>query len=94
MATLSEAEIRNRLKELPGWELVSGSIRKTFVRRDFKEAMRVVNAVADLAEQANHHPDILVFGWNKVTFTLMTHSERGVTVKDLALAARIEQAAA
>lgn len=91
MAKLSETEIRNRLRELPGWELTSGGIRKTFVRRDFTEAMRLVNAVAEVAEQANHHPDILIFGWNKVTFTLMTHSEKGITEKDLALAARIDR---
>ncbi len=91
MAKLSETEIRNRLRDLPGWELTPEGIRKTFVRRDFTEAMRLVNAVAAAAEQANHHPDILIFGWNKVTFTLMTHSEKGITEKDLALAARIDR---
>lgn len=93
MAILSEADIRNRLKALPGWALVPEGLRKTYVRRDFKDAIRLVNAVADLAEAANHHPDILVFGWKNVTFTLMTHSERGVTENDIALATRIERAA-
>ena len=93
MAKLTESEIRNRLKDLPGWELTPAGIRKTYSRADFKAAMRFVNAVAGLAEEANHHPDILIFGWNKVTFTLMTHSEKAVTEKDLALAARIERAA-
>ena len=93
MPKLSEAEIKNRLKDLPGWELAPAGIRKTYSRADFKAAMRFVNAVAGLAEEANHHPDILIFGWNKVTFTLMTHSEKAVTEKDLALAARIERAA-
>jgi 4a-hydroxytetrahydrobiopterin dehydratase len=92
MAKLSDAEVRTRLKDLPGWEVSSAGIRKTFTRRDFKDAMRFVNAVAELAEEANHHPDILVFGWNKVTLTLMTHSEKAVTEKDLALAGRIEHA--
>ncbi len=93
MAKLTEPEIRARLKDLPGWELTAEGIRKTFKRKDFKEAMRLVNAVADAAEEANHHPDIVIFGWNKVTFTLMTHSEHAVTEKDFAMAARIEQAA-
>ncbi len=93
MAKLTETEIRTRLKDLPGWEATSDGIRKTFARRDFKDAMRLVNTVADLAEEANHHPDILLFGWNKVTFTLMTHSEKAITEKDLALASRIERAA-
>jgi len=93
MAKLTEPEIRARLKDLPGWELTAEGIRKTFKRKDFKEAMRLVNAVADAAEETNHHPDIVIFGWNKVTFTLMTHSEHAVTEKDFAMAARIEQAA-
>lgn len=93
MATFSETEVRNRLRQLPGWDLTPEGIRKTFARRDFAAAMRLVNAVAEAAEQANHHPDILIFGWNKVVFTLMTHSEKGVTEKDLTMAARIEQMA-
>jgi 4a-hydroxytetrahydrobiopterin dehydratase len=93
MPKLSEAEIRSRLKDLPGWELTPAGIRKTYSRADFKAAMRFVNTVAGLAEEANHHPDILIFGWNKVTFTLMTHSEKAVTEKDFSLAAQIERAA-
>ncbi len=93
MARLSESEIRTHLTALPGWELTAEGIRKTFKRRDFKDAMRLVNAVAATAEEANHHPDILIFGWNNVSFTLMTHSEHAVTEKDVAMAARIEQAA-
>ncbi len=93
MPKFSEAEIRTRLKDLPGWESTPDGIRKTFSRRDFKDAIRLVNAVAELAEEVNHHPDILLFGWNKVTFTLMTHSEKAITEKDIALASRIERAA-
>lgn len=93
MAALSEDEVRRRLQDLPGWELTPQGIRKTYRRRDFRDAIRLVNAVADLAEQANHHPDIEVAGYNRVTITLMTHSERGVTEKDIALARQIEQAA-
>lgn len=92
MAKISDAEVRTRLKALPGWEVTPAGIRKTFTQRDFKDAMRFVNAVAELAEEANHHPDILVFGWNKVTLTLMTHNEKAITEKDLALAGRIEHA--
>ena len=49
-----------------------------------------MNRVADAAEAANHHPDILVHGWNGLRFTLSTHSEGGVTEADLALAATID----
>ena len=57
---------------------------------DFAGAMGFVNRVAEVAEEANHHPDILVHGWNKVRLTLSTHSEGGLTDKDHALARRID----
>jgi len=49
-----------------------------------------VNRAAEAAEEANHHPDILVHGWNKVRLTSSTHSEGGLTDKDHALARRID----
>ena len=57
---------------------------------DFAAAIAFVNAVAELAEAANHHPDILVHGYNMVRLTLSTHSEGGLTGADFRLAARIE----
>jgi 4a-hydroxytetrahydrobiopterin dehydratase len=53
--------------------------------------MAFVNHVAEVAEEADHHPDILVHGWNKVRLTLSTHSEGGLTDADHALAARIDE---
>ncbi len=52
---------------------------------------RFVNRVAEAAEAANHHPDILVHGWNKVRLTLSTHSEGGLTEADFALAASLDE---
>ena len=57
---------------------------------DFKAAMWFVNRVAELAEERNHHPDILVHGWNRVRLTLSTHSEGGLTAADHDLAAAID----
>jgi 4a-hydroxytetrahydrobiopterin dehydratase len=57
---------------------------------DFRGAMAFVNRVADAAEEVNHHPDILVHGWNKVRLTLTTHSEGRVTDNDHAMAQRID----
>ena len=59
---------------------------------DFAAALAYVERVAELAEEADHHPDILVHGWNKVRLTLSTHSEGGVTDADLALAQRLDAA--
>jgi 4a-hydroxytetrahydrobiopterin dehydratase len=59
--------------------------------KDFAEAMAYVNRVADLAEEVNHHPDILVHGWNNVRLTLTTHSAGGLTENDHEMARRIDE---
>jgi len=85
MDVLTDAGVRKALRTLRGWRGDAQGIRKTFRKRDFVAAMGFVNAVAILAEKANHHPDIDV-RWNRVTLTLSTHSAGGVTGKDVALA--------
>lgn len=73
------------------WELVGDKmIRRTFAFPDFKEAIEFVNKVADVAENANHHPDISI-AWNKVTIELSTHSIGGLSEKDFAVASKIEK---
>jgi len=57
---------------------------------DFATAIVFVNRVAELAEVANHHPDILLHGWNRVRLELSTHSEGGLTDADFALARQID----
>jgi 4a-hydroxytetrahydrobiopterin dehydratase len=57
---------------------------------DFAAAMAFVNAVADAAEAANHHPDILIHGWNKVRLSITNHSAGGLTQADFDLAATID----
>ncbi len=93
MTKLTDAELRQRLQTVRGWERSAEGIRKTVRRKDFKDAIQFVNQVADLAEQANHHPDIFIHGWNQVTLTLMTHSEQAITEGDFALAAKIDRIA-
>jgi 4a-hydroxytetrahydrobiopterin dehydratase len=56
----------------------------------FAEALAYVNRVGELAEEVNHHPDILIHGWNKVRLSLSTHSEGRITEADHAMAARID----
>ncbi|MCI0453434.1 MAG: 4a-hydroxytetrahydrobiopterin dehydratase [Candidatus Dadabacteria bacterium] len=91
MAVLSEKEIRDKLKGLEGWELKGNEIYKVYKHKTFKDAIAFVNKVSDLAEEANHHPDFLI-QYNKVTLTLSTHSEGGVTNNDINLAKRIDRA--
>jgi 4a-hydroxytetrahydrobiopterin dehydratase len=87
---LSEAELADRLRSLPGWAREGDTITKTFTLRDFRASMALVNKVADAAEAMNHHPDILV-QYAKVRFTLSTHDAGGLSALDTNLAAQIEQ---
>jgi 4a-hydroxytetrahydrobiopterin dehydratase len=89
MDLLTEDAIVAELGRLPGWERGGDSIQRTVTRDDFRAAMLYVGAVAYLAEEANHHPDILI-QWNRVTLTLSTHSAGGLTASDFALARRID----
>ena len=70
-------------------ETHSPGIEKRFEMENFPSVMNLVNRVADLAEEANHHPDIFI-SYNQVTFTLTTHDAGGITEKDFDLAQRIE----
>jgi 4a-hydroxytetrahydrobiopterin dehydratase len=72
------------------WRREGGAIVRDRELDDFKAAMAYVHRVADAAEEANHHPDILVHGWNQVRLTLSTHSEGGLTQSDLDMAKRID----
>lgn len=91
MPAMSTHDVEERLKSLPGWERDGDKIKKRFTFADFKAAMAFVNGVAEAAEAADHHPDIKI-EYNKVKITLSTHSEGGVTEKDVALAGQIEGA--
>ena len=72
------------------WRQEGESLIRDYEFKDFAAAMAFVNQVADAAEEANHHPDILVHGWNKVRLTLTTHSEGKLTENDRAMAERID----
>ena len=89
MSRLSEEEIEQRLAD-SGWARKGEAIEREWKLADFAAAIAFVNRVAELAERANHHPDILVHGWNKVRLELSTHSQGGLTEADFALAAEID----
>jgi 4a-hydroxytetrahydrobiopterin dehydratase len=72
------------------WREEDGALVRDLDFSDFAAAIAFVTKVADAAEEANHHPDILVHGWNKVRLTLSTHSEGRITDADHRLAATID----
>jgi 4a-hydroxytetrahydrobiopterin dehydratase len=90
---LTDDEVASGLAGLAGWAGTTEAIARTVRAADFPAAIRLVTAVAEAAEEADHHPDIDI-RWRDVTFTLSTHSAGGVTAKDLDLAARIDALAA
>ncbi len=105
MSLLNNADVERRLAEVPHWRrggqpgergaggspAADSAIVRELEFADFKGAVAFVERVAATAETANHHPDILVHGWNKVRLTLSTHSAGGLTDADFDLAAQLDQ---
>jgi len=91
MTRLDAAEIVARLAG-SSWRREGDAIVRDLDFANFGEAIAFVDRVAVAAEAANHHPDILVHGWNKVRLTLSTHSEGGLTAADFDLAGRLDAA--
>ncbi|HTR21229.1 MAG TPA: 4a-hydroxytetrahydrobiopterin dehydratase [Gemmatimonadales bacterium] len=89
---LTEPQIQERLRALPGWRLADGMLRRTYKTDGWPTTLMLVNAIGFYAEAADHHPDLEVH-WGSVSVALSTHSAGGVTAKDCELAELIEQAA-
>ncbi|HEX5308804.1 MAG TPA: 4a-hydroxytetrahydrobiopterin dehydratase [Solirubrobacteraceae bacterium] len=89
MAVLSQQELEASLNGSE-WSRDGEAIVREWQLEDFAAAIAFVNRVAELAEEANHHPDIELHGWNKVRLRMSTHSEGGVTAADLDMAGRID----
>jgi 4a-hydroxytetrahydrobiopterin dehydratase len=89
-AVLTQSEIDLALQQLPGWTRTGDALARVCQFDDFVQAMKFVNQIADAAEAANHHPDILI-NYNKVTLTLVSHDSGGVTQRDIRMAAKINE---
>jgi 4a-hydroxytetrahydrobiopterin dehydratase len=91
---LTDDEIARALEGLEGWTREADTIRRTVACADFRSAIALVNAVADAAETADHHPDIELRRYRRVTFTLTTHAAKAITRRDIELATEIDRLAA
>lgn len=89
MARLTDEEIRDGLALLDGWSLDGDAIEKAYERDDFMGSVGFVNALAPVAEEMGHHPDLAI-SWATVTVTISTHSEGGLTAADFELAGLID----
>lgn len=89
---LTREEFSLYLEQVKDWEIVADmKLRRTFKFKDFNEALNFVNQVGVLAEKEGHHPNINLWGWNKVTITLTTHAIGGLSINDFILAVKINQ---
>ena len=88
---LSPDEINEKMNSLSGWQLADNVIKKQYVFESFMPAIEFVNRVAQLAEEADHHPDITI-NYRRVTMALSTHSAGGLTANDFDLAPKIDGA--
>jgi|SRR5690348_1482257 len=89
MAVLTDEQIDAALPDLDGWERVDGALRRSVRFPAFLAGIDAVRRVGEHAEAQDHHPDIDI-RWRTVTFVLVTHSEGGITHKDLDMARDID----
>lgn len=90
---LSSEQIEQKLRGLSGWSYDSSNVRieKTFVRKNFLDAVSFIQQIAPIAEGMDHHPDILLSDYKKVKVMLSTHSAGGITQNDFDLAQATDQ---
>ena len=87
---LTDGQVQEGLEALGGWRRDGDLLVCASKHADFAAALARLNAVAELAERENHHPDLELHDWNRLTIRLTTHSAGGITAADLALARAID----
>jgi 4a-hydroxytetrahydrobiopterin dehydratase len=87
---LADEDVQILLREIPQWTRKDQVIERVFQFKDFKEAIRFVNSVAEAANKEDHHPDIHIY-YNKVHIVLSTHKVKGLSRNDFILAAKIDE---
>jgi 4a-hydroxytetrahydrobiopterin dehydratase len=89
---MSDDEVKDRLSKMGGWEREGDALVHQFEFANFVGSVDFINRITPIAEEMNHHPDLEI-SWNKVTVSLSTHSEGGITENDFELAAKIDSVA-
>ncbi|MFR9729925.1 4a-hydroxytetrahydrobiopterin dehydratase [Saccharopolyspora sp. MS10] len=86
---LNDAQVAEALSRLPEWAQEGSTITRAVEFASFPQAIQAVNRIAEIAESENHHPDFDV-RWRTLRFALSTHSEGGITAKDITMAEEID----
>ena len=89
MSCLSENEIQDRLLELNGWNFNENAVRKTFTFETYMESIGFINRLAEIAEEANHHPDMVVV-WCRIDVAFTSHDQGGATLACIQMAKAAE----
>ena len=89
MSRLSVTEIQEKLSTLNEWEFKDNTIRKTFTFETYMESIGFINRLAEIAEEANHHPDMAV-GWCRIDVAFTSHDQGGVTLACIEMAKKAE----
>lgn len=89
---MSEEKAKEYLSVLEGWEFGADgvSIQKTYLMKDFMAAVEVIRNIAQVAEADDHHPDLHLIGYRKLTIELSTHAIKGLSENDFILASKID----
>lgn len=88
---LTNTQIEESLKSLPGWSIEGGSIRKTFKTQSYPATMGFVTAVGGVCQRLNHHPDYVLMKYKEAEVSFSTHSAGGITEKDIEAASELEK---
>jgi 4a-hydroxytetrahydrobiopterin dehydratase len=91
MEKLTEEQISEALKELPGWSCEGGSIKKMFKTRNYPATMGFVAAIGGFCQKRNHHPDYVIMKYKEVEVSFSTHSAGGITQNDIEIAKDLEK---
>lgn len=89
---LSAEQCAPYLEMIPKWAIVETiRIEREFELKDFSQALKLINSIGVVAEDEGHHPDMLVYSWNKVKVTLWTHAIGGLSINDFIVASKIDR---
>jgi 4a-hydroxytetrahydrobiopterin dehydratase len=88
---LADEQVNGMMAQLSGWKVADGKLRRDVQVKNFRAAVTLVNLIADVAEEQNHHPDICIYGWNKVSIELYTHTANGLSENDFIMAAKFNR---
>lgn len=85
---LTQDQVEELTSQAPGWSVEDGKLTREVKLKSFREALALVNALGEVAEEENHHPDLLIHSWNRVRIELYTHTAQGLSENDFIMAAK------